>query len=423
MPPLFVIFCTSMTSFTNKRIIKFLRNWGYEADEERDLEFIQSIQDEAGKEKRKKLTRFFVEKIITLFLSTDKELKVTRVQMARPRRTGVNYTPSSPVSPAKTKSPVDKIKKKPTSQLLAILAQPDQGIKYAAIIEQHGKNMDSPAVEFLLEEIPEEKIRKAEELTLTPKRRHASGPHGTPYKRVLKTTVGDLYRQQEESETIVLTNTPAKTHLEKKFPGLHGKPNHFEFIVERQTILERLDKKRECSQKQVTGYSAADFFKELGVTIKKKLFGSHYHLCHVQGFSLGGKQAKNNLHAGSEGSNYTLLFYGEDPIRRMLLDEESGINTIKVHGQVIYHEEVETPKEIIYTITLDNGKTIEKIIEPLSYHKPTLFDNKAAFALFKANARQLFSDEEDTEDFLDVEMEKLTFSEFEGEMRQNLPMQ
>lgn len=216
------------------------------------------------------------------------------------------------------------------------------------------------------------------------------GPHGTPYKPVMRrcTSSGHVTGMLLAEISPVKSRQLAFDKKEKGstrrslFPTLFKAKSEeaFCFTVTKQDIIERSGKKRPCSQKSVMdGKSAADIFEAMGIKIEDE-FRRKYHWAHRQGWGLGGLQQKENLDPATAGSNYTTLFYIESVIRHMLV--EQGVEEITVNGQVEYHPSYPDilPIKISYSFDLANGDVISKVIEPLNPRVPTIEEHEVAKA-------------------------------------------
>ena len=223
------------------------------------------------------------------------------------------------------------------------------------------------------------------------KTKRARGKQSTPYKETLRTSSAILF--MEESPCKTNSAIPSGSiefageasigpeTFSQKFPNLCEKKDHFSFSVSKDELCANLQRKRSCSQQQVIGFSAKDIFQELGAVIIEKTHGSFYHLAHRKGFALGGEQVPENLDPATAGSNYTTLFYIENPLIDLILHED--IESALVEGVVRYHKTLLLPEAITYTIKWGNGKEYVKTIHPLSYRTPSVDENLLAKEMMK----------------------------------------
>lgn len=361
-----------MNKYTDHKITKTLRDYNYDIDSLKHKKVIQHIINQAELQNRKKLTRAFIANTMAEFSKTNPAISIQMHEVKRPQRIGVDYKVDSQVHRSDKPSKIGKKR-----NLLAMLAKKvTTPLKYAVTPED--ENIDHALVDRLRDKAPSLQILSPKRLVLSPNRTTAKGPNETPYRPCMKGSSGILWRQYQEPEKIIFNeqNIPTKNEIEKKFPKLDSKPEFFEFIVTKETIESRLHTKRECTQKQVTGYSAKEFFQEMGVTIKEAVRGSHYHLAHRHGYGLGGDQEYGNLDPATAGSNYMTLFFIENPISELLQNHPGEAIDVKVRGDIAWNELVPIPKEIKYTLQWGNGRTIEKNIFPLEYDAPAVSDNQ-----------------------------------------------
>jgi hypothetical protein len=366
-----------MRKLVNDRIKSFLKNQNFTLDENESNKLVDYVLTQILQQNRKKISPRFIIENIALFLNKEVESIRKGLRPNRPRREHVDYScTTSFVSPSRRGS------------LLQILARPISQVSKYAVTE--AKHLGSPLARRVRPQTSNEYlVRSPGQVTVEKDSSgmiKARGLNNTPYKPILGGSSGILWGEDNSSRQITfnMEHAPSKEELFLNYPELFNKPSEFEFEVTRELVEHRLKTKRSCSQKQITGYSAKEFFHELGAVIQEKAHGSFYHLAHRQGHGLGGEPLGDNLDAATEGSNYQLLFFIENPFAELLLDNASDVNRVSVKGKVTYHPDLPIPEEISYTVSWGNGRVIQKTIYPLDYEKPTMDDNHVAKAFIRA---------------------------------------
>lgn len=156
---------------------------------------------------------------------------------------------------------------------------------------------------------------------------------------------------------------------------------YFSFTVSREDILARLGQKRGISQKAVMdNKTAKEVLEAIGVIMSENQNGRNFHWAHRQGFSLNGAQIKENLDPMPAGSNYATLFKVEQPLKSLLLDENSGVTEAFVKGEVDFDKHGLVDR-VLYQISAALDIThvpIEVIIDAKNARIPTLEENMVA---------------------------------------------
>ncbi len=356
------------------KIIKKLKVLGFSEERYTDITLLSFIKDRFEQENRRVLrTDFLIEQIADYSHKSIESISQEMVR-ERPRRKGVNYTRYTKKA---------RKKKASSSSILQRLASTRTPCKYAVV--GNVSVVDATPLRTLRYN-PETEWRSPSSLLFTPSGQHATGRRQTLYELHMEGADSALYREVRDDEDICFDEEklPTLDELNEKYPELFHKPPNFSFRVDKKTILGRMGKGRVRSQRQVTGYSAKEFFEFLGAEIKEKTYGSFYHLAHRHGHALGGAQAEHNLDPATEGSNYHTLFQIESPLRDLLLDDALAVESVDVYGDIEYHPKIPLPQKITYTLTWGNGKSITTSIYPLNYAKPTMADHQMARAFFRS---------------------------------------
>ena len=241
---------------------------------------------------------------------------------------------------------------------------------------------------------------------------------GKLYREIVRTSNGTLFSDASQTPSgshpageVNFSSPLSAAALKAAHPEWfeHEPSTTFSFQVTKDEVLYRSQAKRPCSQKQVTGYSAESFFDACGAIIVEKTRGSFYHLGHRHGWSLGGKQAVDNLDPATAGSNYSSLFYIESPLKKLLLEGECEVMT--VNGVVKYHDELPLPEQITYELMWGNGRSAQVVIRPLEYDSPTKDEYNVVDALYRFIRTPKKSMEALPQDDLNDVKRKLSFLE------------
>lgn len=202
------------------------------------------------------------------------------------------------------------------------------------------------------------------------------------FSHMMSTTSGDLYIEDtpEKQNELRFADIPSIAELRKTRPNLFKslRTEAFEFVVTPAMIRQRRGAKRPISQNQAMGCSARDLLEEYDAIITES---TQAHLAHRHGWSLGGAQRAENLDPGTAGSNYTTLMLIESPLKELVINEE--IQTMRVHGTVIFHPLVPMPMEIRYQLGWGNGRSATISIYPLEPRKPTVSEYYASRTLLQ----------------------------------------
>ena len=354
------------------QIIKKIKTLGFSKERYSERALISFLRERLAEENRRVLrTDFLIDKMAEYYNTSAEEI-TKEITRERPRRKDVDYT-RAPPKPRK--------KKASSGSMLQRLASTRTPCKYAVV----GSVVNATPLRSLRVNV-ETEWRSPSSLLFTPSGQHATGRRQTLYELHMEGADSALYREVCDDEDICFDEEklPSLEELNEKYPELFSKPPDFSFRVDKETILGRIGKGRARSQRQVTGYSAKEFFEFLGAEIKQKTYGSFYHLAHRHGHALGGAQARHNLDPATEGSNYHTLFQIESPLRDLLLDDALAIESVDVYGEIEYHPKLPLPQKITYTLSWGNGKTIITSIYPLSYATPTMADHQMARAFFRS---------------------------------------